>query len=151
MKVRSLEAADLPAAKTVIDSVALFPSAMLDDMTSGYLGGAHERWLVADDGGIAGVLYAAPERMTEGTWNLLLLAVRRERQGKGVGRRLVEAFERWLAGSEQRVVIVETSGLPEFDATRRFYESAGYKRVADIPDFYRSGEDKIVYWKRLRD
>jgi RimJ/RimL family protein N-acetyltransferase len=45
---------------------------------------------------------------------------------------------------------VETSGLPEFEATRRFYERNGYVREARIRDFYRKGEDKIVFWKRVQ-
>jgi hypothetical protein len=47
------------------------------------------------------------------------------------------------------VLIVETSGLPDFDRTRAVYASLHYIEVARIPAFYAATEDKVVFWKRL--
>jgi hypothetical protein len=47
------------------------------------------------------------------------------------------------------VLIVETSSQPSFDLTRRFYAGRGYHEVARIPDFWDTGNDKIVCLKRL--
>lgn len=111
--------------------------------------GGDESWLVADDGELVGVAYYAPERMTEGTWNLLLIAVRPDRQGKGVGSALQRHVEHELAAQGERLLLVETSGLPAFGRTRRFYESLGYIEEARIRDFYEAGNDKVVFWKHL--
>jgi hypothetical protein len=48
------------------------------------------------------------------------------------------------------LIVVETSGRTEYARTRRFYaRTMGYETVARISDFYRSGEDKVVYVKYL--
>lgn len=88
--------------------------------------------------------------MTDGTSNLLLIAVHPEQQGHGIGQALMRDAEVTLATHGQRVLLVETSGLPEFERTRDFYQRLGYTHEARIRDYYAAGEDKIVYWKALR-
>ncbi|MGG5811669.1 N-acetyltransferase family protein [Falsiroseomonas sp. CW058] len=151
-EIRPLVAGDLPGAKRVIDGTGLFPSEMLDEMVSAYLAGTagEEFWLTAADAdGPVGLAYCAPERMTEGTWNTLLIAVHPERQGQGAGRALMRRVEEELAGRGGRLLLVETSGLPEFDGTRAFYRGLGYEEEARIRGFYRAGEDKVVLRKAL--
>jgi GNAT superfamily N-acetyltransferase len=90
---------------------------LLDDMAAGYLSGANadDAWLTVDDGtGPVAVAYYAPEPMTDGTWNLRLIAVHPDRQGRGHGVALTRAVERTLAARGARVLLVETSGLPAF-------------------------------------
>lgn len=111
--------------------------------------GSADRWLTLDDGGPVAVAYFAPERMTAGTWNLYLIAVRADHRGQGCGTNLVAHIERALAAEGMRVLLVETSGLPLFARTRAFYDRCGYTREARIRDFYQAGEDKIVFWKAL--
>jgi hypothetical protein len=56
-----------------------------------------------------------------------------------------------LKTSAVRVLLVETSGLPEYKLTRDFYPKCGYKQVAVIPEYYDSGDDKVVFWKSLTE
>ena len=91
---------------------------------SGRLGPDH-LWFTDDDGGLGGVAYCAPERLTDGTWNLYMIAVHPARQGRGRGAALVRHVERELAGRGARLLIVDTSGLPEFERTRAFYRRCG--------------------------
>ena len=149
--IRPVTPADLPALKTVIDSTELFPSEMLDDMIAGYFAGEEEAgfWLTYDDGEPVAVAFCVPERMTEGTWNALLLAVRPDRQGKGLGAALMNDIEQTLARREERILLVETSGLDAFERTRNFYRKNGYEEEARIREFYAEGEDKIVFRKAL--
>jgi ribosomal protein S18 acetylase RimI-like enzyme len=150
--IRPAATEDLTALKAVIDATGLFPSAMLDDMAAGYLGGdaGDEFWLTVDDGdGPVAVAYCAPERMTQGTWNLLLIAVHPDRQGRGRGAALLRHVERALAARGERLLLVETSGLPSFERTRAFYRRRGYDEEARVRDFYRAGEDKVVLRKAL--
>ena len=88
--------------------------------------------------------------MTEGTWNLYLIAVHANRQGKGDGHQIMNYLEDLLAKKGARILIVETSGLPEFERTRAFYEKCNYTKEAIIRDFYQEGEDKVVFWKALK-
>ena len=140
----------MPALKTIIEANALFPPDMLDAMSADYLAGsADELWLITASDPL-GFVYCAPERMTEATWNMLLIAVHPRHQGTGIGTALTRETEDAVAKRGGRVLLVETSGLASFAATRAFYAARGYAEEARIRDFYAEGEDKIVFWKALR-
>jgi GNAT superfamily N-acetyltransferase len=146
--IRPLRRDDLANAQAVIAAVDLFPAGMLPEMAAPWLDGAAEAlWLVADDG--RGLAYAAPEQLTDGTWNLLLLAVDPAQQGQGLGRRLVTAVEERLRAIGARLLLIETSGQPGFAGQRRFYTRLGYRREARIRDYYRPGDDKVIFTKTL--
>lgn len=101
------------------------------------------------DGQPISIGYCAPERMTEGTYNLYAIAVHKNLQGQGVGGAMMRFIENLLRESGQRVLLVETSGLPEYELTRKFYDQCNYKREAVVRDFYQEGEDKVIFWKKL--
>jgi ribosomal protein S18 acetylase RimI-like enzyme len=75
---------------------------------------------------IIGMAYIAPERMTEGTWNLLLIAIHPDYQKKGHGKALLHHVEQVLAEKGERVLLVETSGTDDFEYVRSFYRTNGY-------------------------
>jgi ribosomal protein S18 acetylase RimI-like enzyme len=142
--IRPLRRDDLPAAQTLIAAVDLFPPELLPDMAAPGLSGASaDLWWIANDG--QGLAYAAPERMTEGTWNLLLLAVHPDSQRQGLGRALVRAASEALGQKGGRLLLVETSGLADFANARSFYSALGFRREARIRDFYQQGEDKVIF------
>lgn len=150
--IRKAQAADLEGLKGVIDSSELFPSELLDDMIAGYFEDpeSEEIWLTWDEGdGLAAVAYCAPEKMTDGTFNLYLIAIHSDHQSKGIGAEMMIFVENLLKEQGERILIVETSGLPEFESTRRFYERCDYQQEAIIRDFYEEGDDKVVFWKKL--
>lgn len=139
-----------------VEASGLFPpgelgeiEAMLSDHFAGTLGPDHV-WLTADEAGQSvGVAYYAPERMTQGTWNLYLIALHPGHQGKGRGAAILRHVEQALAARGERILLVETSGLPGFERTRNFYRKCGYDEEARIRDFYQAGEDKVVFRKAL--
>ncbi|MFM7444130.1 MAG: GNAT family N-acetyltransferase [Tabrizicola sp.] len=138
---------DLAAAEALIAAVDLFPPEMLPDLAAPHLEGADELWLIAADG--LGLAYVAPERLTDGTWNLLLLAVGPARQKQGLGRRLVAAVEAAVLAKGARLLLVETSGVPEFAGQRQFYAKLGFRPEARIRDYYQAGDDKVIFVKPL--
>ena len=146
--IREMTAADLLTVKEIIETTGLFPSEMAAPALHG--GSEAERWLVIEDKAPIGVAYVAPEQMTEGTWNLYLIAVHADRQGSGAGSKLISDIEEMLAGEDQRILLVETSGNEGFEQTRQFYLNKGYTEEARIREFYGEGEDKIVFWKKLQ-
>ena len=123
-------------------------SEMLADYFDGDSNSGHF-WLTDDDDAPVGVAYCEPERMTDGTWNLQLIAIQPDRQGQGRGTALLRYVEQALTERRARVLLVETSGLPNFERTRSFYRKCGYDEEARIRDFYKTGDDKIVYRKAL--
>jgi ribosomal protein S18 acetylase RimI-like enzyme len=116
---------------------------------NGDLGPDHV-WLTDDDSGPVGVAYFAPERLTEGTWNLYMLAVHPDRQRQGRGAALVRHVERELAGRGARLLLIETSGSGTFERTRAFYRALGYEEEARVREFYKAGEDKVIFRKALK-
>ena len=105
------------------------------------------RWDVLDDEGVSAVAYYAPEPFTEGVWNLYMLVVDPAQHGKGQGQALVRHVEDEVAKVGARVLLIETSGVPEFERQRSFYEKLGYEREATVRDYYGPGDDKVIYWK----
>jgi ribosomal protein S18 acetylase RimI-like enzyme len=150
--IRLATRADIAAIKSIVD-VTVFPADMLDDMIAPFFDDPASRdvWFVAEaEHRILGVTFCEPERMTEGSWNMLAIGVSPDSQGQGVGAALTYALEDYLASQNGRILIVETSGLPEFEQTRTFYHKQGYRQEARIQDFYADGDDKIVFWKSLK-
>jgi len=111
-------------------------------------GGDHF-WITDEDEGAVGVAYCQPEPMTDRTWNLQLIAIQPDRQGKGRGSNLLRYVEQMLTARDARVLLVETSGLPTFERTRTLYIKRGYEEEARIRDFYAAGDDKVVFRKVL--
>jgi ribosomal protein S18 acetylase RimI-like enzyme len=46
-------------------------------------------------------------------------------------------------------LVLETSGRPDYERSRRFYERAGFTVQGRIPDFYKPGDDCLIYCKIL--
>jgi ribosomal protein S18 acetylase RimI-like enzyme len=47
------------------------------------------------------------------------------------------------------LLIVETSGLADFETARAFYDRCGFTQEARIQNFFAAGDDKIAYTKPL--
>lgn len=152
MKIRPTKSEDIPALKLVLDGTHLFPSDLLAGMVSDFLSGDENGsvWLTAiEDGDAIGFCFATPETFTDGTWNMLAIAVLPEKQGGGAGGALVTALEKLLSDRGNRVLIADTSGTDEFAQTRAFYRKYGYTEEARIRNFWAAGDDKVVFWKAL--
>ena len=151
MPIRPLSPDDLAPLARLIDRTGLFPGEMLAGMAEPCLSGAagDDRWLVLDDAGLAGLAYVVRERLTEGTWNLLLIAVDPDRHRQGHGSALLARIEREIAAEGARLLLVETSGMPGFAGQWAFYRGNGFAEEARIRDFYQAGDDKLVFTKRL--
>lgn len=151
--IRSLAPDDTTALIALAQATGLFDPDQTEElaqMLDGHLAGEAENqdlWLVDDENGIVGVAYVASERMTEGTWNLYLIAVHPNHQRQGRGRALLRHVEQILSECGARMLLVETSGLESFEYVRAFYRTCGYDEEARIRDFYKAGDDKIVYRK----
>jgi ribosomal protein S18 acetylase RimI-like enzyme len=152
--IRNTIATDTEALMTIVESSGQFDAQSLNNVKGTLLeyleGQSDGLWLTADDGEPVGVAYCAPELVTNGTWNLLMLWTRKDKSSKGHGSALVEHVEKELMSRCARLLIVETSGLPDFEAARTFYAKCGFTQEASIKNFFAHGDDKIVYTKPLQ-
>ena len=107
-------------------------------------------WLTAmDDAEPVGVAYCAPEPVTSGTWNLLMLWMQEGYEGRGFGSALIAKIENAVKERQARLLIVETSQLPEFENARAFYEKCGFRLEAEIKNFFDAGDNKLIYTRPL--
>jgi len=149
--IRSVRTEDLPFLIDVVSTSGLFPGEMLTDMIGDSLNhdSNKQHWITYETDKPIAVAYFAPEQMTSGTWNLYLIAVLADQQGNGIGTQLMNYIESFLWSRGQRILIVETSDLEEFELTRKFYQGLNYQKEAHIREFYDEGEGKVVFWKKL--
>ena len=124
---------------------------VLDHYHSGEAGSEHVACVAEDEGQIVGYVYYAPDVMTDRTWYLYWIAVRKDTHGRGVGGTLLAHVEDEIRRSGGRVLLIETSSLPHYELTRRFYLKHGYDREAVLRDYYADGDDMVIFRKRLND
>ena len=93
--------------------------------------------------------WGGPIEMTESSFDLYWIAVDDACRGRGIGARLLAAAEMRAAAAGASQLFVETSGRPQYAPTHAFYAAAGYRRIAELPDFYAPGDAKVFYVKRL--
>jgi ribosomal protein S18 acetylase RimI-like enzyme len=98
---------------------------------------------------VQGYACYGPVPLTQGVYDLYWIVVDPASQGKGVGSHLLEYVETDVLRRGGRMLLIETSSQESYGATIRFYKKAGYKLVARIKNFYRIGDDKLVFSKEL--
>jgi ribosomal protein S18 acetylase RimI-like enzyme len=111
------------------------------------------RFLVAEtEGEVRGYTLFARAPLTQGTWDLYWIATDPTGHGKGgrgVGRALLKGVEEAVRSAGGRLMVIETSSRSDYAKARRFYEAAGYTRAATLTDYYRDGDDKIIFACRI--
>ena len=96
-----------------------------------------------------GFVYWAPAAMTDRSWVLYWIAVRRDLQALGSGARLLAFCEAEVLAAGGRMLLIETTSLPGYAPTRSFYKKHGYQGPSVIHDYYADGDDLLVFRKRL--
>ena len=123
---------------------------ILDDFHAGDMGEHHISIVCEHEGKVAGYAYYAPDVMTDGSWYIYWIAVSPTLHGKGIGREILLHAEDDIRHRNGRVLFIETSSLPAYEPTRRFYLRQGYAVTGVLRDFYTDGDDMVIFRKRLR-
>lgn len=98
---------------------------------------------------VVGYLCYGPTPLTYGTYDLYWMAVSPQEQGRGYGKQLVHWLEEKVKEANGRLIVIETSSQPKYEPTRQFYLRLAYKEVARIADFYKPGDDRVIYVKHF--
>jgi len=107
---------------------------------------ADYHFIVADhDDDIAGYTCYGPIDGTESAYDLYWIVVDPRRQGHGLGKQLIVRTNAAIAAAGGTRYYAETSSTDKYEPTRQFYLRAGFKEVARIADFYRTGDGKVIY------
>jgi ribosomal protein S18 acetylase RimI-like enzyme len=116
------------------------------------LGGSPDYELLVDhlgDGSARGYVCFGPTPMTHGTWDLYWIAAHPLARRLGVGAALIREVESVLRARGARLIRVETASNDAYQATRAFYDRMGYREEARLRDFYKPGDDLVIYARRL--
>jgi len=107
--------------------------------------------VIEDEAGApAGYLTWGPTPLAEDVYDLYWMAVAPAEQGRGRGKELVRWLEAEVGRRNGRLILIETSSQPKYHGTRQFYIGLGYREVARVPDYYRPGDDRVIYAKSFR-
>jgi GNAT superfamily N-acetyltransferase len=155
--IRPTTAAETDALVALTDATELFKTIeiaalreVLDDYHATNHADDHHAITCEDDGGILGFAYYAPAPMTERTWQLYWIVVRKDHQSRGVGTQLLRFVENDIRANHRgRVLFIETGSLPHYELTRRFYRKNGYEQHAFLKDFYAAGDSMVVFRKAM--
>ena len=117
-------------------------------LTRGAASGYH--FLLAEEAGeLLGFACFGPIPCTRGAYDLYWIVVRPDRQGGGLGRRLLAAAEARIAATGGRRVYIDTSSRPQYAPTRAFYRACGFHQEALLADFYDRNDGKVIFCKVL--
>jgi ribosomal protein S18 acetylase RimI-like enzyme len=96
-----------------------------------------------------GYICYGPIPMTQGTFDLYWIVVDPGYQCQGIGSELLNYLEKEVRKKEGRMILVDTSSIPQYERSQKFYLNEGFHEVARVPDYYHPGNDRITFCKRL--
>jgi ribosomal protein S18 acetylase RimI-like enzyme len=109
-------------------------------------------WTYVDEqGALRGYYCVGATPMTKSTYDLYWIAVDPALHQKGVGKELLQHCESLVRSMGGTLIMVETSSLPKYDATRKFYVRNKYAEEARVRDYYAPGDDLVVYSKHITE
>ena len=159
VRIRPLEHSDRSPIENMVISSGMFndveiatalelvEEALEEGEESGYIFAVLEQG--RDPGRVLGYACYGTVPLTQGVYDLYWIVVDPSCQGKGFGRTLIEYVEKDVLNRGGRMILIETSSQETYGGTIRFYERSGYHLAARIRNFYRIGDDKLVFQKEL--
>jgi ribosomal protein S18 acetylase RimI-like enzyme len=102
-----------------------------------------------DESKVGGYVCFGPTPLTESTFDLYWIAVDKTKHRSGVGKRLLKFAEDEVMRRNGKLLLVETSSMETYDGTIAFYEKTGYELVGRIIEYYKAGDDKLIFAKKL--
>ncbi|HKN57829.1 MAG TPA: N-acetyltransferase [Gemmatimonadaceae bacterium] len=117
---------------------------------SGYLTYVMESQLAGEGSSeVLGYVCFGPTPLTDSTYDLYWIAVDKSKLRGGVGKRLLRFAEEEIVRRGGQMLLVETSSQETYGGTIQFYEKTGYDLVGKIKEYYKPGDDKLIFAKRL--
>ena len=155
--IRPTVPAETDALVAMTDATGLFKPMEIEalrEVLDDFFAVNHEHGHVAitceENGELLGFAYYAPAAMTDRSWYLYWIVVRKHLQARGTGSRLLKYLEDDIRVNHHgRVLFVETGSLPHYELTRKFYLKNGYEQHALLKDYYAAGDSMVVFRKEF--
>jgi ribosomal protein S18 acetylase RimI-like enzyme len=155
-RTRALESRDRLAISRLLHSVRNFSPGeievalqLVDEWLAKGESSDYICWVIEEEDKVCGYVCIGPTPLTDGTFDLYWIAVDPAAQGRGYGQELTRLAEHEARARGGRLLLIETASHETYASSVRFYERAGYQIVSRIADFYKTGDDKLTFAKRL--
>lgn len=126
-------------------AIELMDAAVNDPSQTDYVLATYED----EDGTVRGYYCYGHTSMTRSTYDLYWIAVDPACHGAGIGSALLEHCEQRIAAAGGTLIVVETSSLPKYEPTRRFYRRHRYDEAARLRGYYAPDDDLVIFTKYL--
>jgi ribosomal protein S18 acetylase RimI-like enzyme len=159
VRIRDITADDSAPIERLLRRVTIFEPhevRVANELVAEALGGSRDYLIyVAEETGsqpagrceVVGYVCHGHNPVTDAIHDVYWIAVDPVSRGRGIGRRLMAFTEERVRALQGRGVVIETSSRKEYEPARRLYETCGYRRAAEIADFYKPGDHQLVYMK----
>ena len=157
IQIRALQKHDREAIRRILLATGVFTSEEVDvalELVDAALGDPGQRDYelrvgVTASNEVAGFYCVGPTPLTAGTYDLYWIAVDPALHDRGIGAQLLNHAEALVKAQRGRLIVAETSSQPKYEHTRNFYVKNAYTEVARIREYYKVGDDLVVYGKYL--
>ena len=157
MEIRSLVRKDRPKLLSMLIKAKAFTSEEIDvamELIDIVLKDRNQRdytihCLVNQQDQPMGYICYGPAPMTRGAFDLYWIVVDADFQHQGGGSKLLDFLEDQVSQARGRMILADTSSIPQYELTQKFYLQNGFQEVARVSDYYYPGNDRITFCKRL--
>ena len=111
----------------------------------------HQYWYVEEDGKIIGAIGVRENKYGSGGYEMDedYIAVDTDYRKKGIASALLKEMEAFVRKKKGRYIHALSCDIESYEPARHFYLKNGYKKVAEIPNYYVEGEGRIDFFKEL--
>ncbi len=152
----SVRAEDSAAIRQLVAGTGMFSAAevdiaaeLVDERVAKGRASGYEFVIAEADGRIMGYACYGPTPATKDTVDLYWIVVGADAQGRGIGREILARTEAAVRLAGGRRLYVDTSGTEKYAPTRAYYRRTGFRKVAELPDFYAEGDSKVILVKDI--
>ncbi|MBV6396854.1 MAG: hypothetical protein HFACDABA_02456 [Anaerolineales bacterium] len=149
MKIEMAKPEDRQGILAVTANIDIFTDEEKDTVRELWDDGDYDFLVAHHNGQVIGYTCFGERALTEGSYDLYWIAVDPSARRLGAGKALMRATESEVKKRSGRLIIVETSGMEKYESTRAFYLGVGYQQEAVIRDFYKPGDDLVIYTVHL--
>lgn len=157
MLIREIERKDVEPLRTILHATNVFRDEEIEvavELMEATLGKSEDyiqKTIVDERNNVQGYYCVGPTPMTRSTFDLYWIAVNPDYHGKGIGFQLLTDCEQTVHSMNGTLIVVETSSLPKYEGTRKFYRRNNYLEATRIRDYYAPGDDLMIYTKHLQE
>ena len=149
MNIEKAKPEDRQGILAVTANIDIFTDEEKDTVRELWDDGGYNFLVAHHDGQVIGYTCFGERALTQGSYDLFWIAVDPSARRLGAGKALMRATEAEVQRGGGRLIIVETSGMDKYESTRAFYLGVGYQQEAVIRDFYKAGDDLVIYTMHL--